>query len=80
MVGNVKQCLKKVLGNARLTLDELATVLAEVEATINCRPLTYGYNELDEEVLTPSHLLFGRRFNTIPDEVLDAEDKNNTES
>ena len=47
---HVKQCLKKVLGNARLTLDELATVLAEVEATINCRPLTYDYNELDEEV------------------------------
>ena len=80
MVGNVKQCLKKVLGNARLTLDELATVLAEVEATINCRPLTYDYNELDEEVLTPSHLIFGRRFNTIPDEVLEAEDIYSTES
>ena len=24
----------------RLTLDELATVMAEVEATINCRPQT----------------------------------------
>ena len=53
MVGGVKRCLRKVLGNARLTMDELLTVLLEVEATLNCRPLTYEYEELGGEMLTP---------------------------
>ena len=44
-------------GNARLTFDELATLLAEIECTLNSRPLTYEYNEVGEEVLTPSHLI-----------------------
>ena len=60
MVGSVKRCLRKVLGNARLTYDELSTVLTEVENTLNSRPLTYLYDELGE-ALTPSHLLHGRR-------------------
>ena len=49
---------KKILGNARLTFDEMRTILVEVESTINCRPLTYEYNETDEEVLTPSHWIY----------------------
>ena len=43
MVGSVKRCLKKVLGNAKLKFDELLTILLEVEGTLNCRPLTYEY-------------------------------------
>ncbi|XP_065052637.1 uncharacterized protein LOC135681915, partial [Rhopilema esculentum] len=55
MVRSVKRCLRKVLGNARLTQDELHTVLTEIECTLNSRPLTYQY-EIGE-VLTPSHLI-----------------------
>ncbi|XP_028413913.1 uncharacterized protein LOC114536759 [Dendronephthya gigantea] len=40
MVRSVKRCLRKVLGNAKLNLDELSTVLVEVEGTLNARPLT----------------------------------------
>ena len=80
MVGSVKRCLRKVLGNARLTQDELTTVLVEVEATLNSRPLTYQHEEFDSQVLTPSHLLVGRRISPLSNYVsddLDFEDDNN---
>ena len=40
MIGTVKRCLRKVLGNARLAYDELQTILVEIEATLNSRPIT----------------------------------------
>ena len=61
LVGSTKRCLKKVLGNAKLKFDELLTVLIEIECTLNNRPLTYIYDEVDCQPLTPSHLMYGRR-------------------
>ena len=69
MVGTVKRCLRKVLGNARLTQDEMSTVLVEIENTVNSRPLTYCDEEYDLQVLTPSHLLVGRRISALSDNV-----------
>ena len=57
----VKRCLKKVLGNAKLSYEELESVLIETEGVLNSRPLTYVYEELSEDPLTPSHLVTGRR-------------------
>ena len=57
----VKRCLKKVLGNAKLSYEELESVLIETEGVLNSRPLTYVYEELSEDPLTPSHLVIGRR-------------------
>lgn len=65
MIGTVKRCLKKVLGTAKLSQDELSTVLTEVESTLNSRPLTYYGEELEEQVLTPSHLIIGRRISPL---------------
>lgn len=66
-MGTVKRCLKKVVGKARLDYDELQTILIEVESIVNSRPLTYVYDELESEPLTPSHLLYGRRLAVLPD-------------
>ena len=46
--------------NARLTYEELLTLLIRVEGVLNSRPLTYVYPDRDE-LLTPSHLVLGKR-------------------
>ena len=66
MVGTVKRCLKKIIGKAKLDHDELNTILIEIEGVLNSRPITYLYEELEAEPLTPSHLMFGRRLTTLP--------------
>jgi hypothetical protein len=65
LVKSVKRCLKKVVRNARLTYEELLTVLIEVEGVLYSRPLTYVYDD-DLEPLTPSQLVIGRRLLTNP--------------
>ena len=41
LIGMTKRCLKKVIGRAKLTCDELLTEITEIEANLNSRPLTY---------------------------------------
>ena len=65
MVRSVKRCLKTILLVARISYEELETVLREIELTLNNRPLTFTYEIPGDEVLTPSHLTHGRRINTI---------------
>ena len=70
LVQSTKRCLKKVLGRTSLTFEELRTILVEIEATINNRPLTYMYD--DEEgisyPLTRSQLIYGRQINVSPND------------
>ena len=62
-----EEVLEEVIGNARLTYDELLTSITEVEMTLNSRPLTYVSSEDLEEPLTPSHLICGFRVLSMPD-------------
>ncbi|XP_063436301.1 uncharacterized protein LOC134717737 [Mytilus trossulus] len=67
MIGLTKISLKKVLGRAHVNNETLRTVLTEIEATLNDRPVTYISTDIrDPEPLTPSHLIHGRRITTLP--------------
>ena len=45
LVGLVKQGLRKGIGCKLLSWDKLITMITEVEAIINTRPLTYVYGD-----------------------------------
>ncbi len=64
---STKRCLKKMIGRAHFSLDELTTALAEIEAVLNLRPLSYVSGEDREEPINPSHLVIGRRLLSLPD-------------
>ena len=57
----IKRALRKSLRNTHVTYEELETILTEIEAVINSRPLCYVYEDETAEPLTPSHLIHGRR-------------------
>ena len=57
---STKTLLRKTLQTAKLTYEELQTVLYEVEQLINNRPITYHDSDNEESCLTPNHLLYGR--------------------
>ena len=61
LIQSMKRCLRKAIGKTRTDYDELVTVLVEVEATLNSRPISYLSSEDIGEPLTPSHLLMGRQ-------------------
>ena len=67
LVRSTKRCLRKIVGQAKLTYDELLTAIVEVEAVLNSRPISYVSTDDIEEPLTPSHLLTGRRILSLPD-------------
>ena len=58
LVKSVKTSLRKCLGASSLSRSELETILHEIEACLNSRPLTFVGDEIDAEVpLTPAHFL-----------------------
>ena len=56
-----------MVGQAKLSYDEMHTAIVEIEAIINSCPLSYLNSDDIEEPLTPSHLLMGRRIWSLPD-------------
>ena len=69
MIGMTKRCLRKIVGRAKFTYDELSTAVTEIESILNSRPLSFISSEDLEEPLTPFHLLNGRRLSNLPDEL-----------
>ena len=75
MVGVTKRTLKKVLGRSLLELRELETLLKEVQAVVNDRPLTYvSADPLDLAPICPSQLVLGHRVTELPHASISADD------
>ena len=69
----VKACkhhLKRIVGESKLTFEEMTTVLCQIEACLNSRPLFTALDANDDDgisPLTPGHFLIGRPLEALPD-------------
>ena len=67
-VKSTKYHLKRVLSGVKLTFEEYSTLLAQVEACLNSRPLVAVNGDDDGcDALTPGHFLIGRPLEALPD-------------
>lgn len=68
-VKSVKFHLKRSLGNSKLTYEELSTLLTQIEACLNSRPLTQLSSDPEDlTALTPGHFLTGDALHAPPDQ------------
>ncbi|XP_011689310.1 PREDICTED: uncharacterized protein LOC105450902 [Wasmannia auropunctata] len=67
-VKSTKHHIRRVIGDTTLTYEEMATLLAQIEACLNSRPLT-ALTEDPEDLaaLTPGHFLIGAPLNAVPE-------------
>ncbi|GFX89419.1 integrase catalytic domain-containing protein [Trichonephila clavipes] len=73
-VKSIKYHLKRVIGNANLTFEEFSTLLTQVEAILNSRPLVSLDCDNDPDslnILTPSHFLIGEVITSSPEHTND---------
>ena len=74
----IKRPLYKVLNGIQFTENELYTILTDIEAASNMRPLTATSENPDDNNLlsiTPCHLTIGQAVKPLPSEIYSHEEK-----
>jgi hypothetical protein len=67
-IKSTKFHIKRVIGEATLTFEEMSTLLSQIEACLNSRPISVLPNNPNEpNPLTPGHFLVGEPLVTIPE-------------
>ncbi|XP_028982434.1 uncharacterized protein LOC107045164 [Diachasma alloeum] len=67
-VKSTKYHLRRVLGTTTLTFEELNSVVIQIEACLNSRPICPMSDDPDDlQVLTPGHFLIGEPLQLIPE-------------
>jgi len=70
-VKSFKYHLRRVIGFRTLSKAEFATILCQIEACLNSRPITALSDDPDDlSALTPGHFLIGRLLLSIPEELV----------
>lgn len=73
-VKSVKFHLRCLIGDSQLTYEEFSTLLIQIEAILNFRPLCpLSDDPADLEVLTPAHFLIECSLSMIPEPSLEEE-------
>ncbi|XP_045458141.1 uncharacterized protein LOC123668452 [Melitaea cinxia] len=67
-IKSAKMHLKRVISTSTLTYEEMSTVLAQIEACLNSRPLSrLDTDQGNVDILTPGHFLVGEPLINAPD-------------
>ncbi|XP_072375490.1 uncharacterized protein [Diabrotica undecimpunctata] len=76
----IKSCkyhLVRMMGNNIFTFEELTTILAQIEAVLNSRPLCpLSDSPNDFSFLTPAHFLIGSSMTSYPEKDISTKSKN----
>ena len=67
-INSAQKHFVRVLGDRKLPFDEMETLLVQIEACLNSRPLTkLSDDPSDLQALTPGHFLVGSALQAVPD-------------
>jgi len=67
-IKSMKHHVRRVIGNACISFEEMSTILTQIEACLNSRPLCQIPSDtMDPQALTPGHFLIGEPLMALPD-------------